>query len=70
MPKTPSIHEVLQALEWVRLEMMRTGSPDFIRQRELEGPVQRLCRLLLTEHEDKSARWPAKRRAFQAKSRR
>jgi hypothetical protein len=37
------MREVLEALEWVRREMMHHGSPDFIRQRELEGRVQRLA---------------------------
>jgi hypothetical protein len=37
------MREVLEALEWVRREMMQHGSPDFIRQRELEGRVQQLA---------------------------
>jgi hypothetical protein len=43
MPRSKSIREVLEALEWVRREMMHHGSPDFIRQRELEGRVHRLA---------------------------
>lgn len=37
------MREVLDALEWVRREMMHRGSPDFIRQRELEGRVHHLA---------------------------
>ena len=37
------MREVLEALEWVRREMMLHGSPDFIRQRELEGRVHQLA---------------------------
>jgi hypothetical protein len=37
------MREVLEALEWVRREMMHRGSPDFIRQRELEGRVHELA---------------------------
>jgi hypothetical protein len=37
------MREVLEALEWVRREMMYHGSPDFIRQRELEGRVRQLA---------------------------
>jgi hypothetical protein len=47
MPKSPSIREVLQALDWVRVEMMRVGSPDFIRQREIEGRIRGVCAKLL-----------------------
>ena len=36
------MREVLEALDWVRREMMHHGSPDFIRQRELEGRVHQL----------------------------
>ena len=37
------MREVLEALEWVRREMMHRGSPDFIRQRQLEGRVHQLA---------------------------
>jgi hypothetical protein len=37
------MREVLEALDWVRREMMHHGSPDFIRQRELEGRVHQLA---------------------------
>ena len=37
------MREVLEALEWVRREMMHHGSPDFVRQRELEGRVHQLA---------------------------
>ncbi len=43
------MREVLEALQWVRREMMRRGSPDFIRQRQLEARVHELCRKLLHE---------------------
>jgi hypothetical protein len=42
MQRSRSIREVLEALEWVRREMMHRGSPDFIRQRELEARVGKL----------------------------
>lgn len=34
---------MLEALEWVRCELMRRGSPDFIRQRVLEGRVHQMA---------------------------
>ena len=37
------MREVLEALEWVRREMMHRGSPDFIRQRVLEARVRQLA---------------------------
>ncbi len=37
------MREVLEALDWVRQQMMYRGSPDFIRQRELETRVLRLA---------------------------
>ncbi len=37
------MREVLEALEWVRREMMHRGSPDFIRQRELERRVHHMA---------------------------
>ena len=46
MPR-PSMREVLAALEFARTESMRRGSPDFIRQREIENRVQALCTRLL-----------------------
>ncbi len=41
--RSPNIREVLDALDWVRKQMMYRGSPDFIRQRELEARVGRLA---------------------------
>ena len=41
------MREVLEALEWVRREMMHHGSPEFIRQRELEGRVHQLAARLV-----------------------
>ena len=43
MQRSRSIREVLEALEWVRREMMNRGSPDFIRQRELQRRVRELA---------------------------
>ncbi|HET7184095.1 MAG TPA: hypothetical protein VFI82_05390 [Terriglobales bacterium] len=37
------MREVLEALDWVRHEMMHRGSPDFIRQRQLEQRVHQLA---------------------------
>jgi hypothetical protein len=37
------IREVLDALEWARIERMRVGSPDFVRARVIDQSVQRLC---------------------------
>jgi hypothetical protein len=41
------MREVLNALEWVRREMMRKGSPDFIRERQCEDRIQQLVAELL-----------------------
>jgi len=43
MRRRRHIREVLEALEWARIERMRTGSPDFVRARVIEEQVQRLC---------------------------
>jgi hypothetical protein len=45
--QAPSMREVMNALEWVRREMMRKGSPDFIRERQCEDRVQELVARLL-----------------------
>jgi len=37
------MREVLDALDWVRRELMHRGSPDFIRQRQLELRVRQLA---------------------------
>ncbi len=47
MSRTPSMREIVDALDWARREVMRRGSPDFIRQRELEKRVHELCRRLM-----------------------
>jgi hypothetical protein len=47
MVRSPNIRQVLEALEFARLERMRTGSPDFLRARVGEDRVQRLCQRLL-----------------------
>lgn len=55
------MREVLDALEWVRVQMMHTGSPDFIRQRQAEARVQALCAKLVRgegERERGSAEQP------------
>jgi hypothetical protein len=44
---------VLEALDWVRREMMHRGSPDFIRQRELEGRVHHLASRLASTQPDR-----------------
>ena len=41
------IREVLEALEWARIERMRTGSPDFLRARVIEQSIQALCGRLI-----------------------
>jgi hypothetical protein len=51
--RSPNIRQVLEALEFARLERMRTGSPDFLRARVGEDRVQELCRRLLREHSSK-----------------
>lgn len=51
MQRPPSIREVLDALDWVRREMMHRGSPDFIRQRELETRVRHLAARLARGHD-------------------
>jgi hypothetical protein len=38
---------VLEALDWVRRELMNRGSPDFIRQRELARGTRQLASRLL-----------------------
>jgi hypothetical protein len=45
--RSRSIYEVLEALEWVRKELMRKGSPDFIRQRKCEEGVKQLLTRML-----------------------
>ncbi len=47
MGRRRHIREVLEALEWARLERMRTGSPDFVRARVIERQVQRLSERLI-----------------------
>lgn len=49
------MREVLEALEWVRREMMHHGSPDFIRQRELEGRVHQLAARLARSNQLQAA---------------
>jgi hypothetical protein len=43
MGRRRNIREVLEALDWARVERMRVGSPDFVRARVIEESVQRLC---------------------------
>ena len=45
--RAPRIREVLEALEFVRKEMMNHDSPDFIRQRQVEDRVQALIARLV-----------------------
>jgi hypothetical protein len=44
---SPRMRDVLEALDWVRAEMWRFSSPDFIRQRETERRVEKLCARLV-----------------------
>ena len=66
------MREVLEALEWVRREMMHRGSPDFIRQRELEGRVRQLTARLTRSgsRAPKPARMTATAHLSQRKTRR
>ena len=48
-PERTSLRDALEVLEWVRREMMRHGSPDFLRARFAEERVQRLVAKLLRE---------------------
>ncbi len=41
------MREILEALEWVRRELMNRGSPDFIRQRELARGTRQLAARLV-----------------------
>jgi hypothetical protein len=41
------MRERLDALEWVRQEMMRRGSPDFLRAQLRERQIQNACAELL-----------------------
>ena len=45
--RSRSIREVLEALEWVRKELMRKGSPDFVRARKCEEGVKDLITKML-----------------------
>lgn len=45
--RSPNIRQVLEALEFARREVFRTGSPDFLRARVGEDRVQRLCERLI-----------------------
>jgi hypothetical protein len=47
MPRSPNIREIVDALDFARGELMRRGSPDFLRARVGEDRVQELCRRLL-----------------------
>ncbi|MFB3916221.1 MAG: hypothetical protein ACE14M_05800 [Terriglobales bacterium] len=47
MPSQPSIRQRLNALEWVRKEMMRKGSPDFLRARLREQQIRNRCEELV-----------------------
>ncbi len=41
------MREVLDALEWVRPQVFRRGSPDFIRQRQAEARITEICKQLV-----------------------
>jgi hypothetical protein len=49
MPRPASMREVLEALEWVRPQVFRRGSPDFIRARQAEVRVAEICGELLRQ---------------------
>ncbi len=49
------MREVLEALEWVRRELMHRGSPDFIRQRLIEGRVHQMASRLARSSGDSPA---------------
>ncbi|MGZ7029062.1 MAG: BON domain-containing protein [Terriglobales bacterium] len=53
------MREVLEALDWVRHEMMHRGSPDFIRQRQLEQRVHQLASGLARSNSGKPVSSPA-----------
>jgi hypothetical protein len=57
----------LEALEWVRREMMHRGSPDFIRQRQLEARVAQLSARLARG--SSSGRQPGRGSSIISKSR-
>ena len=54
------MREILDALEWARLQMLRRGSPDFIRQRELARCVSDLAARLARGPATAGAGPPAK----------
>lgn len=47
MRRSPNIREIVDALDFARRELMRRGSPDFLRARVGEHRVQELCARLL-----------------------
>ena len=47
MRRSPDIREIVDALDFARRELMRRGSPDFLRARVGEDRVQELCQRLL-----------------------
>lgn len=49
MRRSPDIREIVEALDFARRELMRRGSPDFLRARVGEDRVQELCRRLLRQ---------------------
>ena len=55
MRRRRHIREVLDALEWARLERMRVGSPDFVRARVIEEQAQRLAKRLIHRKDAKRA---------------
>jgi hypothetical protein len=51
--RSVNIRQVLEALEFARREVFRTGSPDFLRARVSEDRVQRLCERLIRGQADR-----------------
>ena len=54
--RNPSMRERLDALDWVRKEMMRKGSPDFLRQQLRERQIQKTCADLLRSQRETEAK--------------
>jgi len=54
------MRERLDALDWVRREMMRRGSPDFLRQQLREHQVRKTCAELLQRRTKTRAGAPSK----------
>lgn len=56
MGRRRHIREILEALEWARIERMRVGSPDFVRARVIEQSLQRLCNTMTHRKDAENAK--------------